>query len=85
MGFREVRITVDNCDNLCKTCDGPNSNDCTSCYETFIFDGSSCMCDDNYFLNWYPVYEGGKIYCECSKGYYEDNQSCLKCNDCNFK
>ena len=35
--------------------------------------------------NWYPVYEGDKIYCECPKGYYEDNQSCIKCNNCNFK
>ena len=40
LGFREVRITISNCDDFCQTCNGPTSSDCTSCYETFILDGN---------------------------------------------
>ena len=32
LGFREVRITIYNCDDFCRTCNGPTSGDCTSCY-----------------------------------------------------
>ena len=50
LGFREVSITVYNCD-LCKTCNGPTSSDCTSCYETFILDGTLCNCEDTYYFD----------------------------------
>ena len=32
VGFREVRITIYNCDDFCRTCNGPTSGDCTSGY-----------------------------------------------------
>ena len=51
LGFREVRITIYNCDDFCWTCNGPTSSDCTSCYETFILVGNSCKCDDTYYFD----------------------------------
>ena len=40
------------CYGACKTCTGPNENDCLSCYsfESYLKDDGTCGCNDGYFM-----------------------------------
>lgn len=41
------------CDSTCKTCFGPNDNNCLSCYDSFILDENKCLseCPYNKYLD----------------------------------
>ena len=70
LGFREVRITVNNCDDLCRTCNGPASTDCLSCYDTFIMDGGLCKCENDYYFDSADTTYNSKGACKKCPNYY---------------
>lgn len=69
-------LTCGACSNACKTCNGPNENQCLSCENNlfFVSDSSRCVeiCPNYYF--------GDELKMQCSKC----SEDCLKCKNYNY-
>ncbi|CAD8048616.1 unnamed protein product [Paramecium sonneborni] len=81
-----------NCDQSCKQCDGPTSQDCLSCPENsnriYIADQKSCICpydrvDDincqDYQNYNFVLVKDDKIDQKCIQGYFQFEGNCIKC------
>ena len=86
MGFRDVRITIYNCDDMCRTCNGPSNIECTSCYETFILEAGSCICDKNNYYDSTDLTFSSQGACKKCGDYYGNNKGLSPtCYECHFK
>ena len=53
------------CDPQCQTCVGPSNTSCTSCNSTL-------------HLNFYPINQTNYGLCNCSNGYFESEENCIR-------
>ena len=59
------------CHNTCETCYGPESSQCTSCYDRMLYDAAynSCRCDDGYYMEASYVEDESVNFCQpCQDG-----------------
>jgi hypothetical protein len=48
-GLREIEVSLKMCDTTCNGCNGPNNNQCTSCYSNAHLSSGECSCNNKYF------------------------------------
>lgn len=77
-GYYQIKknLTCGVCSNLCKTCYGPNDNQCLSCEDNRFFDGNFSTCVEtcpNYYFD-------DELSRKCSKC----SEDCIKCKNFNY-
>ena len=91
--FDDINKVLYSCILLCKTCSGPNENNCLSCYKDnnpFIYLDNG-LCTANCSSGYYPklinessnyYYKCEKCYINCKTCFAEGNKDIMNCETC---